>query len=146
MAGLMAIIMGACIHNDIPYPRIQANFLTFEAEDTSRPAEIDSLTRMITLTFSEEADIYDVRVEGYSMTPGAHIVGADTLETLDLSAPRYVTLRLYQSYIWTIRAIQNIERYFTVEGQVGSATIDVPAQRVIVYVSESTDLKAVRWL
>lgn len=146
MAGVMAIIMGACIHNDIPYPRIQANFLTFEAEGTSRPAEIDSLTRMITLTFSEEADIYDVRVEGYSMTPGAHIVGADTLETLDLSAPRYVTLRLYQSYIWTIRAIQNIERYFTVEGQVGSATIDVPAQRVIVYVSESTDLKAVRVL
>lgn len=146
MAVVMAIIMGACIHNDIPYPRIQANFLTFEAEDTSRPAEIDSLTRMITLTFSEEADIYDVRVEGYSMTPGAHIVGADTLETLDLSAPRYVTLRLYQSYIWTIRAIQNIERYFTVEGQVGSATIDVPAQRVIVYVSESTDLKAVRVL
>lgn len=146
IAGAVALILGACIHNDIPFPRIQANFLTFEAEGTGRAAEIDSLTRMITLTFPEEADIYDVRVKGYTMTPGAHIVGADTLEVIDLSAPRYVTLRLYQSYIWTIRAIQNIERYFTVEGQVGAATIDVPAQRVIVYVSEKTDLAAVHVL
>ena len=146
IAGAVALILGACIHNDIPFPRIQANLLTFEAEGTSRAAETDSLTRMISLTFPEEADIYNVHVKGYTMTPGAHIVGADTLEVIDLSAPRYVTLRLYQSYIWTIRAIQNIERYFTVEGQVGAATIDVPAQRVIVYVSEKTDLAAVHVL
>ena len=146
IAGAVALILGACIHNDIPFPRIQANFLTFEAEGTSRAAETDSLTRMISLTFPEEADIYNVHVKGYTMTPGAHIVGADTLEVIVLSAPRYVTLRLYQSYIWTIRAIQNIERYFTVEGQVGAATIDVPAQRVIVYVSEKTDLAAVHVL
>ncbi|MBJ2183268.1 MAG: PCMD domain-containing protein [Muribaculaceae bacterium] len=144
-AAAVAMLQG-CIHNDIPYPRIQANFLSFEAEGTKNAAAIDSTSRVITLTFPEETDIYDVEVSGYSITPGAHIVGADTITSLDLSEPRYVTLALYQNYIWTIRGVQDIERYFTVEGQVGSATIDVPAQRVIVYVSDKTNLKSVRVL
>ncbi|MDE6453912.1 MAG: PCMD domain-containing protein [Muribaculaceae bacterium] len=142
----LALAAAACIHNDIPYPRIQANFLTFRAQGTKGAAAIDSLSRTVTLTFPEETDIYDVKIDGYSLTPGAYIYGNDTITSLDLSESRHVTLRLYQNYIWTIRGVQDIERYFTVDGQVGAATIDVPAQRVIVYVSESVDLSAVRVL
>jgi len=138
-------VFSACIHNDIPYPRIQANFLTFEAEGTES-ATIDTVSRTVSLVFPETVDICNVRVTGYSLTSGASVAGADTIEHLDLSEPRFVTLELYQSYIWTIRGVQDIERYFTVDGQVGAATIDVPAQRVVVYVSERTDLKAVRVL
>lgn len=145
---VLAVVLGAltaCIHNDLPYPRIQANFLSFEAPDASAVA-LDSANRIVTVTLPEQADIYDVAVAGYTITPGAHLVGADTITALDLSEPRYVTLALYQNYIWTIKGVQDIERYFTVEGQVGAATIDVPAQRVIVYVAASTDLAKVKVL
>ena len=81
-AAAVAMLQG-CIHNDIPYPRIQANFLSFEAEGTKNAAAIDSTSRVITLTFPEETDIYDVEVSGYSITPGAHIV----LSLIHISEP-----------------------------------------------------------
>ncbi|MDE6108703.1 MAG: hypothetical protein K2F72_00245, partial [Muribaculaceae bacterium] len=87
-----------------------------------------------------------MKVTGYTLTPGAHLVGADTIESVDLSEPCRVTLAIYQDYVWTIRGVQEIERYFSVEGQVGAATIDVPAQRVVVYVGKNTDLSRVKLL
>lgn len=140
------LTIAGCIHNDLPYPRIQANFLTFEVEGAKGVAVIDSANCVVSLNFPEEADIYNIKVLGYTLTPKSHLVGADTITSLDLSEPRRVTLRLYQNYIWTIRGSQEIERYFSVENQVGAATIDVPAQRVLVYVSDKTNLKAVRVL
>ncbi|MDE6161509.1 MAG: hypothetical protein K2F77_07615, partial [Muribaculaceae bacterium] len=128
------LTIAGCIHNDLPYPRIQANFLTFEVEGSKGVAVIDSANCVVSLDFPEEADIYNVKVLGYTLTPKSHLVGADTITSLDLSEPRRVTLRLYQNYIWTIRGSQEIERYFSVENQVGAATIDEPAQRVLVYV------------
>ena len=136
----------SCIHNDLPYPHIQANFITFEAEGSKNAASIDSTNCIINLSFPEETDIYNVKILGYTLTPGSHIVGEDTITVMDLSEPRRVSLELYQTYIWTIRATQEIDRYFSVENQVGAATIDVPAQRVLVYVSDKTDLKAVKVL
>lgn len=145
-AAALAVVAASCLHNDIPYPYIQANFLTFEVEGASGAANIDSINCTISLNFPEEADIYDVKVTGYTLTPGAHIAGHDTITSLDLSEPRTYTLTLYQNYPWIISGVQNIERYFTVEGQVGAATIDVPAQRVVVNVSDNVDLKHVRVL
>lgn len=141
---LFSLLLMSCISNDLPYPRIQANFLSFEAEGTLNAAAIDSVNCMITLNLEEETDIYNVKVTGYTLTPGARLVDADTIRYVDLSEPCHVTLAIYQDYVWTIRGVQDIERYFTVEGQVGAATIDVPAQRVVVYVSQNIDLAHVR--
>lgn len=133
----------SCIKNDIPYPRIQADFLTFEAENQDQGAVIDPAKRTVTLYFGENVDIENVNVSTYSITPGAEIVDGNLDEPLNLSKPYYLNLRLYQNWQWSISAVQNIERYFEVAGQVGSSFIDVPGRRVIVYVSENTRLSDV---
>ncbi|MDE5595611.1 MAG: hypothetical protein K2I89_08585, partial [Muribaculaceae bacterium] len=134
----------SCIKNDIPYPYIQANFLTIEAETQEQGSLIDSVDRKVTLYFPETTDLYNVNISEYTLTPGAEIVGNAFESPINLSEPMSVTLRLYQDFDWLITANQSIERYFTLSGQVGTSIIDVSARRVIAYVSESVDIKAVK--
>ena len=141
---LLAVLASACIKNDIPYPRIQANFLTFEADGMDRGSVIDSVNRTVTVYFDENVNLGHVHLDDYSITPGAEVVSPDLGRPLDLTSPLKVTLRIYQDWVWTITAVQDIERFFTVEGQVGTATIDVPGHRVVAYISKSTPLAAVR--
>ncbi len=143
--GLFILLVTSCIKNDIPYPRIPANFRTFEVADQSGTAQIDSTARTVDLELSEVADIYNVKVEGYTLTPGARITSpVDTLTTIDLSNPLSVTLSLYQDYEWTITATQPIERYFTVANQIGETAIDVPGRRVIFSIPETVALNEVK--
>lgn len=141
---LLAVAVTGCIKNDIPYPRIQANFLTFKVQGETSGAVIDSTTRVINVTLGETVDIYNVTVDEYSITPGAVLEDGDLSRPIDLSRPMAVMLKIYQEYWWVIKATQNIERYFNVAGQIGSSVIDVPAHRVIVTLPEGTDLSAVR--
>ena len=144
---LLALLPAGCIENNIPYPRIQPDFLSIDADGLLKPAEIDTENRMITLTFDEETDITAVEVTGYSITEGARITGGDFLEPINLSDFYICTLTLYQPYDWIIKGVQNIERYFTVENQVGAAIIDVGGRRVKVNVSAAGEgLKAVKVL
>lgn len=139
----LAAMLSGCIKNNIPYPRIQANFVTLEASGQTGTTQIDTVNRVATITLPEDANIYSVRISGYSLTPGAHIVDNPFGNPVDLSEPIYVYLELYQSYLWSITAVQNIERYFEVSGQMGETAIDVPAHRVVVYVRSGTDLKEI---
>ncbi|MDE6157940.1 MAG: hypothetical protein K2F78_07325, partial [Muribaculaceae bacterium] len=141
---LMATIMAtSCIHNDIPYPRIQANILTFDVKGQDGAPIIDTVARTVTVPFPEDADLYNVTVTGYSLTPGSHFVEDPFNTTIDLSTPLPVYIRLYQDWLWTIVARQDIERYFEVEGQMGESTIDVPGHRVVVSVRSSADPAAI---
>ena len=130
----MALLSG-CIHNDLPYPRLQQNILTIAAEGELSPAVIDSTNLTVTLNLSEQVDITNVRFNEFTYSPGAEC-SENLLEgSYDLSLPMQVTLSRYQSYQWIIQATQNIERYFTIAGQVGESIIDVPGRRVVVYLS-----------
>ncbi|MDE6702499.1 MAG: PCMD domain-containing protein, partial [Muribaculaceae bacterium] len=140
----IATAVVSCIKNDIPYPYIQANFLTIEAETQEQGSLIDSVDRKVTLYFPETTDLYNVNISEYTLTPGAEIVGNAFESPINLSEPMSVTLRLYQDFDWLITANQSIERYFALSGQVGTSIIDVSARRVIAYVSESVDIKAVK--
>ncbi|MDE6298964.1 MAG: PCMD domain-containing protein, partial [Muribaculaceae bacterium] len=60
----------------------------------------------------------------------------------NLTSPLHLILSRYQDYSWQISAVQNIERYFSVEGQIGESVIDAAACRVIVTVAEGTDLSS----
>ncbi len=139
----LAAMLSGCIKNNIPYPRIQANFVTLEASGQTGTTQIDTVNRVATITLPEDANIYSVRISGYSLTPGAHIVDNPFGNPVDLSEPIYVYLELYQSYLWSITAVQNIERYFEVSGQMGETAIDVPGHRVVVYVRSGTDIKEI---
>lgn len=134
------MLAASCIHNDLPYPRIQANFTSFEALGQDGAAVIDTTKMTVTLSFAEDANIYSVRVAGYTLTPGAMLVENPFGEPIDLSSPLSVTLRMYQDWQWVIMARQDIERYFEVEDQMGESVIDVPARRVVVYVRKGVDL------
>lgn len=141
---LLAALTGSCIRNDIPYPRIQANILSISAGGEANPANIDSATCTATLFFNEDIDIYAVDIEEVTLTPGASMNDDLTAGPVDLSSPIYVVVSLYQNYTWKIQANQSVERYFEVEGQIGTATIDVPGRRVIIYVTEASNLSALK--
>jgi len=149
-AGLLALALPAmlcgCLKNDIPYPRIQPNFTEIEADGMLKPAEIDSASRFINMYFDETVDIGKVQITHYALSEGAVIESGDLTDPIDLSKYYIVTLRLYQDYDWIIRGVQNIERYFTVENQVGATVIDVTGRRVVVKVSAKHGLKRVKVL
>lgn len=138
------VLLSGCIHNNIPYPRIQPNFESMEARWQDAAAQIDSATRTVTLTFPETADLYDTHINSYTLSPGATMVDDDLRAPIDLSSPYYVTLHLYQDWLWKIVGKQEIERYFQVEDQMGETLIDIPAHRVFVYVGKNTDLSAIK--
>lgn len=140
---LCSVVMGGCISNDIPYPRIHAEFLTISADGQSQSAAIDATTQTVTLYLSETVDIRNVSISEYSITQGAKVEGVDLSEAIDLSSPKKVTLSLYQDYAWTISAVQEIERHFSISSQVGSAAIDVPGRRVVAYIPMNASLEAV---
>lgn len=146
VAAVLLFAAAACIHNDIPYPRIQANFLTLNADGQTAGTVLDSVNRTATLTFGEETDIYAVKITDYTLTPGASLTDDIFSAPVDLSMPLHVTLRYYQDYLWTIRGVQNIVRYFDAEGLVGEPVIDVPGRRVVLTFTKSANLGAVRVL
>jgi len=139
---LAVMALTGCIENNIPYPHIKVNFSDFEVESSQRDAAIDSIRRTVTVYLTEDADISNVVIKRFRLTPsdGVWADSAQYLDGIDLSRPLTTVLSLYQDYPWTITAVQNIERYFTVEQQVGASTIDVPGRRVVVYVSQSAPI------
>lgn len=140
---VLTLLTGGCIKNDIPYPRIQPGFSSFVTDYMSRAATIDSATRTVTIELTEEADIYAVPVISYELTCGS-VADPSLLEgQIDLSQPLNVTLSLYQDYVWTISATQDISREFTVENQIGASVIDVDAHRVVAYVPATQDISSV---
>lgn len=134
----------SCIHNDIPYARIQANFITLQAKSQDAGTVIDTIAMTATLTFPEEVDMSAIQITGYSLSPGAQIVDNPFGEPVDLTQPLYVYLKLYQNWLWKIIGVQDIERYFEVEGQIGNSTIDVPGRRVVLYVPASAKMSELK--
>lgn len=141
---MMPAVMTGCIENNIPYPHIQVNFTNVEVEGEIRDAAIDSTSLKVTVYLDENVDLSNVVVNGFRLNPSAG-VWADSaafLNGIDMTSPVTTVLSLYQEYEWTFTAIQDIERYFSVEQQIGVSTIDVVGRRVIAYVPESAPLSS----
>ena len=143
---LLVILFGlsGCIHNYLPYPKITQTITSIAAEGESREAYIDSLGLKATIYLEETTDIQNVRFTKFTVSTGGE-ADMNLLEgSYDLEKPLYVSITRYQTYIWEINAVQNIERYFSVEGQVGETVVDPAACRVIVYLPENMDLTSVK--
>ena len=134
------LILTGCIKNDIPFARIQANLLEIEAEGQTAGAVIDSVNRTVNFYFPEITNIREVHIASYKLAEGVIDVGDSLAKPIDMSTPATITLRLYQDYQWTLIANQTVERYFSIANQIGTSTIDVPAHRVVAYVSENADI------
>lgn len=128
----MALLAAAsCIRNDIPYPDVAAEITSLQAEG-SKSVSIDKGAREVLITLEEAIDIRSVNITEVSLNEESVTASASVSGVKDLSSPFHVTLNLYErDFDWTIKAVQPIERYFTVSGQSGKGVIDIGNRRVI---------------
>lgn len=139
--GLIAsFAITGCIKNDIPYPRIVQKIVAISARGESKAAYIDSLAFEATVYLDEDVDIQNVSFSEYKVSPEG-TSSPNLLEgSYDLSTPLFVTISRFQDYDWEVKAVQEIERYFDIKGQVGESDIDPAAHRVIVHMYDNVDL------
>ena len=139
VAACVVFLMQGCIENDIPYPRIPAHILSIDATGSIKPALIDNASQSVTLYMADTVNLKSVKITHATITDDATASPA-IVGTHNLTKPFKVTLTIYQDYEWTITASQEIERTFSVAGQVGDAVIEPDNFRVRVFVSEAVDL------
>lgn len=139
--GLIAIVAVSCIENDLSYPDVTVTFTSFEVEGQKSVA-IDDASRTIDIVMGESADMSRVKVLGYSLTNYGEVVGGMP-EFLDLTDTVRLTVRVYEDYVWTIKASQPVERYIRCDNQIGDAEIDADEKVAYVYVKEGQPLSSV---
>ena len=151
MAGIMKHIVSllaagavlvSCIKNDLPYPIVNGAFSSIDV-DGATSVNIDASARTVVITLPENRDPAKVSVRKVAFVNKGTVCVPDIMGVHDFTSPFEVNLRTYQDYFWTVSAVQEIQRYFTVMGQVGSTVIDVPNRRVIAYVPSSVDVRNV---
>ena len=143
MAGLLGVALVGCIENDIPYPIVKLDILTFEVEGAKSAPQIDATAHTVRFELEETTDIRNVHIGEVGMTEGA-ASNVTFPGIFDLRKPLYVTLSKYQDYEWKITAEQTIERYFRVDGQIGETEIDVVSHIATAYVPMDKDLNDIQ--
>ena len=131
--------MAGCITNDLPYPVLVPNIIGLSAEN-AEDVFIDYDNRQITIYFPEYVDLRQVKITSVDIDQEIAVPSVDLVNVWDLTSPIKVKIRTYDEYEWTIKAVRKIERYFTVEGQIGSSIIDADNCRAIVTVGMKTDI------
>ncbi len=139
---LLLILACSCIQNDLPYPVVKGAITALDVPG-AEAVTIDEANGTVLVSLGESIDPARVTIRSVSYLHEGTASEPEIVGVHDLSTPLHVTLKTYQEYPWTIRATQEIERYFTVSGQVGATVIDAPNRRVIAYVSAHSDLKAI---
>lgn len=139
---MISIILAvSCIENDMSYPRIVADITAFEVEG-QKNVTIDPSHRTVLVELGETADIKALTIRKFEYTEDAELLNpVDSV--IDLSTEMTLTLKTYQEYVWTISAVQPIERYISVENQVGDAEFDLVNRTAYVYVMEDQNLMKV---
>ncbi len=138
---ILSAAAAGCIENNIPYPVVELEILGVEGKGFT--ASIDRINRRVVLTLDETTDISRVEIDKAYFTENAR-TSTELTGVQDLRRPIEVTLSLYQDYVWTITAEQEIERYFTVEGQIGQTVFDLENRIATAYVGSSVDTNDVR--
>ncbi len=136
---LLTTFLG-CIKNDLPYPVIVPRITGMDVEGANN-VNISSEQQSVIITLDETTDIKNVKINNISFADEATVSDFDTTIRHDLSNEITITLTIYQDYKWKIITRQPIDRYFTVEGQVGSSEIDVLNRRVITQVNSSVNIR-----
>lgn len=137
---ILSGVFASCIKNDLPYPKIEQYILQLSAEGETKEAVIDSVNFKATVYLDETVDIEKVVFTTFKVTAGADVY-PDLLEgTYNMSSPLVVKISRYQQYDWIVEAVQNIERYFTIEGQIGESVIDAVGKRIVVRVPDTANL------
>lgn len=137
-----ALCMAGCITNDLPYPVVVPNITGLEVEDAENVV-IDYDAQVVTVYFPEYVDLRKVNITSVTIDQDIAVPSVSITGVHNLISPLKFKLRTYDEYEWTIKAVREIERYFTVEGQIGASVIDAENCRAIVNVDKSTDLEKI---
>ncbi len=142
---LLPLLALSCVKNDIPHPVVIPHILTLEAEG-AKSVDIDNGNMTVNIVLEENYDLKNVLIKGYTtdMEEDRLSVSDKIVGRHDLTSPWTVTLSTWQDYRWTISAERPVERYFTVEGQVGATVMDVENRRAIAYASKTVNLSSVK--
>lgn len=124
-----------CISNDLPYPVVVPNISSMSVEGAER-VDIDYNQHKVTVHMPETADLRAVSITSVEFDR-KNVSSSLNLEGVhDLTSPLRFTLKIYQEYDWTIVAVREVERYFSVLGQIGSSVIDPVNHRAVAMVRE----------
>ncbi len=143
LLSLSVLAAVSCIENDLSYPDIDGKITALELEG-QKSVTIDDAANRIDIVMGETADMAKVKVEKFEYTEEAEVVGG-VPEFMDLRDSVKITLRVYEDFVWTVRAVQPIERYVRCENQAGDAEFDPEKKIVYVYVNENQDLSKVKF-
>ncbi len=131
---LLSGMTSCLIENDMSYPKKEAVITSFEVEG-QKSVRIDPESRHVEVVLEETADMTSLKVKSIGFNEGVEPVNP-VPEYLDLSQPVTMTLMAYKEYVWTISAVQPIERYIHVENQVGEASFNAAERTAFLYVTE----------
>ena len=142
LGAVVALATSGCIENDVPYPVVKLEVLSVEAEGLKSAPVIDASAHSILFELEETTDIRKVNITKLDITEGAtnSVVFPGRF---DLRTPLYFTLSMYQEWEWTLSAVQSIERYFRVEGQIGESVIDAEHHIATAFVPMDCDMKSI---
>lgn len=132
-------LFSGCLINDLPYPLVVPNITSMEVEGAQN-IEIDYDKRVVTVYVPETTDLRKVVVQSVAFDHELAQASLALVGVHDLTSPLKFNLRVYEDFSWTLKAVREVERYFKVQGQVGSTYIDSANCRAIVMVAEGTDL------
>ena len=140
-----ALALASCIVNDLPKPVVDLYIASLDVEGTNGEIVLDRSTYTATIPLAEESNIEAVQFK--TITFGSDVVTNINYEAdnskivvskdlngkvVNMSQPEYITLSYFQSYEWKIVATQNINRIWTVDGQIGATEWDLEGHRAIV--------------
>ena len=128
-----------CITNDIPYPVVVPHISSFDVEKAAN-VTIDPENQVITVHFAETVDMRKVKVNSIELEEQEAVLVEDVVGYHDFTKPFKFTVRTYDDYVWTVKGIRDVERYFTVAGQIGTSEIDPVNFRAIATIGTKTSL------
>lgn len=131
--------MTGCITNDLPYPIAVPHITSMTVQDAV-DIDIDYDSQTVTVFVSETTDLRNVVIQSVEYDLDFTTPSVDLLGVHDLTTPLKFKLTTYQEYVWKIVAERPVERYFTLDGQIGTSVIDEVNCRAIAMVSKGMDL------
>lgn len=142
---IIAALIGltGCIDNDLPYPVVVPH-ITSLAATGAESVDINYDDRTVTLTFPETTDLRKISITSVEIDEEIAVPSIDIVGTHDLTSPLRFNIRTYADYSWKIVGVRNVQRYFTVEGQIGSSAIDPVNCRAIAMVGKNTDVSDIK--
>ena len=132
--------MVSCVDNDLPYPVVVPN-ITSVIIDEASDIQINYDKRVVTVYLPETVDIRNVSIRSVQFDQEIAVPSIELAGLHDLTMPLKFNVHTYSDYDWTITAVRNITRYFTVEGQIGASVIDEYNRRAVATVGMDANIK-----